>query len=99
MLGRIPLLVCPETVLRWYRDVLGTPPRGQVSPRTPGPSAHRPALAGFLRSTSFLPPSVLGDHGAAFDADLTAALGAFAKDGAFPETVSFAYDLARKPGP
>jgi SAM-dependent methyltransferase len=74
-----------------------------------GPAAHQefavkhrwnlPELAGYIRSTSFLPPSVLGDHGAAFDADLTAALGPFAKDGAFPETVSFAYDLARKPGP
>jgi SAM-dependent methyltransferase len=58
-----------------------------------------PELAGFIRSTSFLPPSVLGDQGAAFDADLATALGPFAKDGAFPETVSFAYDFARKPGP
>lgn len=58
-----------------------------------------PELAGFIRSTSFLPAAVLGDQGAAFDADLAAALSPFAKDGAFPETVSFAYDLARKPGP
>jgi len=56
-------------------------------------------LAGFIRSTSVLPPSVLGGQGAAFDADLAAALAPFAKDGAFPETVSFAYDSARKPGP
>ena len=57
-----------------------------------------PELAGFIRSTSFLPASVLGDQEAAFDADLAAVLGPFATDGAFPETVSFAYDLARKPG-
>jgi SAM-dependent methyltransferase len=57
-----------------------------------------PELAGFIRSTSVLPASVLGDQGAAFDADLAAVLGPFAQDGAFPETVSFAYDLARKPG-
>jgi len=57
-----------------------------------------PELAGFIQSTSFLPAAVLGDQGAAFDADLAAALGPFAKDGAFTETVSFAYDLARKPG-
>lgn len=57
-----------------------------------------PELAGFIRSTSFLPAAVLGDQGAAFDADLEAALGPFAADGAFTETVSFAYDLARKPG-
>ena len=57
-----------------------------------------PELAGFIRSTSFLPPSVLGGQEAAFDADLAVALGPFAKDGAFSETVSFAYDLARKPG-
>jgi len=37
-------------------------------------------------------------EGAAFDADLAAALGPFAEDGAFSETVSFACDLARKPG-
>ena len=57
-----------------------------------------PELAGFVRSASFLPAGVLGDHGAAFDADLAAALGPFADDGAFTESVSFAYDLARKPG-
>ena len=57
-----------------------------------------PELAGFIRSTSFLPAAVLGDRGAAFDADLEAALGPFAVDGAFTETVSFSYDLARKPG-
>jgi hypothetical protein len=43
-------------------------------------------LAGYVRSTSFLPPSVLGDQGAAFDA------------GTFPHDVGFVYDLARKPG-
>jgi SAM-dependent methyltransferase len=57
-----------------------------------------PELAGFTRSTSFLPPSVIGEQGAAFDADLAASLSPFANDGAFSETVSFAYDLARKPG-
>ncbi|MFD8652630.1 class I SAM-dependent methyltransferase, partial [Streptomyces mirabilis] len=31
-------------------------------------------LAGHIRSTSFLPPPVLADHAAAFDADLTAEL-------------------------
>ena len=55
-------------------------------------------LAGFIRSTSFLPAAVLGDQGAAFDADLAAAVGPFAEDGALTETVRFAYDLARKPG-
>ena len=57
-----------------------------------------PELAGFVRSTSVLPPSVLGGQQAAFDADLAAALRPFAADGAFPQTVSFAYELARKPG-
>ena len=55
-------------------------------------------LAGWVRSTSFLPPSVLGDHGAVFDNDLAAALGPFAAaDGTFPHDVGFVYDLARKP--
>ena len=55
-------------------------------------------LAGWVRSTSFLPPSVLGHRGADFDNDLAAALGPFAApDGTFPHTVGFAYDLARTP--
>jgi SAM-dependent methyltransferase len=36
---------------------------------------RQPELAGFIRSTSFLPPSDLGNQEAAFDADLAAALG------------------------
>jgi ubiquinone/menaquinone biosynthesis C-methylase UbiE len=55
-------------------------------------------LAGYVRSTSFLPPSVLGDQGAAFDDDLAAAIGPFAAaDGTFPHDVGFVYDLAHKP--
>jgi hypothetical protein len=57
-----------------------------------------PGLAGLIRSTSFLPAAVLGDQAAAFDADLAASLGHHSDDGAFTETVSFAYELARKPG-
>lgn len=63
-------------------------------------SEHRwslPELAGFIRSTSFLPASVLGDHAAAFDADLTASLGPHSDGDAFTENVNFVYDLARKP--
>ena len=56
-----------------------------------------PELAGYIRSTSFLPASVLGDQAAAFDADLAARLGPHSHLGAFTETVSFAYELARKP--
>jgi len=56
-----------------------------------------PELAGLIRSTSFLPDNVLGDQAAAFDADLEARLGPHSNGGAFTETVSFAYDLARKP--
>ena len=52
---------------------------------------------GSSGSTSFLPASVLGDHAAAFDADLTAALGPLGDGGTFTENVSFVYDLARKP--
>jgi len=56
-----------------------------------------PELAGFIRSTSFLPASVLGDQAAAFDADLAASLGPHSDGGAFTENVSFVYELARKP--
>jgi SAM-dependent methyltransferase len=54
-------------------------------------------LAGLIRSTSFLPAAVLGHHAASFDADLAARLGPHSRGGAFTETVSFAYELARKP--
>jgi SAM-dependent methyltransferase len=56
-----------------------------------------PELAGHIRSTSFLPDAVLGDQGAAFDADLAATLGPHGDGGAFAQTVSFNYDLARRP--
>ncbi len=56
-----------------------------------------PELAGYVRSTSFLPATVLGDQAAAFDADLAAGLGPHSNSGAFTQTVSFAYELARKP--
>lgn len=54
-------------------------------------------LAGLVRSTSFLPEAVLGDRGAEFDADLAASLDPYSDGGSFPETVTFAYELARKP--
>jgi hypothetical protein len=56
-----------------------------------------PELAGYIRSTSFLPAAVLGDQAAAFDADLAATLGRHSPRGVFSETVRFAYELARKP--
>jgi SAM-dependent methyltransferase len=62
-------------------------------------AGHRwslPELAGHIRSTSFLPAAVLGAQSAAFDAGLAAALGPLGDHGAFTETVSFAYELARK---
>jgi hypothetical protein len=55
-----------------------------------------PELAGLIRSTSFLPAAVLGDQAAAFDADLAASLGP-EEDGVLTETVSFEWELARKP--
>jgi ubiquinone/menaquinone biosynthesis C-methylase UbiE len=57
-----------------------------------------PELAGLIRSTSFLPAVVLGDEADAFDADLAASLGPHSDGGAFPETVTFVSELARKPG-
>jgi SAM-dependent methyltransferase len=57
-----------------------------------------PELAGYIRSTSVLPASVLGDQAAAFDADLAAALSPHGDGGAFTAATSFACELARKPG-
>jgi hypothetical protein len=54
-------------------------------------------VAGFIRSTSFLPAAVLGDQADAFDADLAATLGPHSDAGTFTETVSFFCELAQKP--
>ncbi|MFF3336807.1 class I SAM-dependent methyltransferase [Streptomyces sp. NPDC002888] len=53
-----------------------------------------PDIAGHIRSTSFLPPSVLSDHAPAFDTALTTEL---TRHTPLTEAVSFAYDLFRKP--
>lgn len=55
-------------------------------------------LGGLVRSTSFLSAAVLGDRSAEFDADLAASVGQYSQDGVFSQTVSFACDLARRPG-
>jgi SAM-dependent methyltransferase len=54
-------------------------------------------IAGYVRSTSVLPATVLGGQAAAFDADLAARLGPLTAAGTFTQLVSSAYDLARKP--
>ncbi|MFF0000107.1 class I SAM-dependent methyltransferase [Streptomyces avermitilis] len=54
-------------------------------------------LAGYIRSTSFLPPPVLADHTAEFDAGLTGELSRHMANDCLTETVSFAYELVRKP--
>ena len=56
-----------------------------------------PELAGYVRSTSFLPAAVLGDQAAAFDADLVARLGPHGHGGTFTQKTTCAYELARKP--
>ncbi|MET9463042.1 hypothetical protein ABZY05_50185 [Streptomyces canus] len=58
-----------------------------------------PELAGHIRSTSFLPPSVLADHASEFDADLIAELGRHTVNDRLAETVDFAYELARGSAP
>jgi SAM-dependent methyltransferase len=55
-----------------------------------------PELAGYIRSTSFLPAPVLADQGAAFDAGLAGAIGPFADDGTVHQAVGFACELARR---
>ena len=72
----------------------------EVAGRREFPVEHRwslPELAGYVRSTSFLPAAVLGDQAAAFDADLAARLGPYGHDGTFTQKTSCAYELARKP--
>jgi SAM-dependent methyltransferase len=64
------------------------------------PTEHRwtiSELVGLVYSTSFLPRAVLGDLAGSFEADLTAELGRYETSGVLPETIDFAYELARRP--
>jgi SAM-dependent methyltransferase len=56
------------------------------------------SLVGLVYSTSFLNPTALGSHAEAFEADLRAGLQACRPDGVFAQTLSFAYELARRAG-
>ena len=56
------------------------------------------SLVGLVYSTSFLNPTALGSHAEAFEADLRARLQACRPDGVFAQTLSFAYELARRAG-
>ena len=72
----------------------------EVAGRREFPVEHRwslPELAGYVRSTSFLPAAVLGEQAVAFDADLAARLGPYGNSGTFTQNTSCAYELARKP--
>lgn len=72
----------------------------EVAGRREFPVEHRwslPDLAGYVRSTSFLPAAVLGDQAAAFDADLVASLGPYSNGGTFTQNANCACELARKP--
>ncbi|MET8946162.1 hypothetical protein ABZX30_21930 [Streptomyces sp. NPDC004542] len=51
-------------------------------------------LTGHIRSTSFLPLSVLAEHAAEFSPEL----GPNTADGRLTDPVSFAYELPRRPG-
>jgi SAM-dependent methyltransferase len=55
-----------------------------------------PELAGFARTLSTLPADALAAQAAAFDDSLSAELGPYVRDGYLTETVSFAYELARR---
>lgn len=82
-------------VVRWLSDA-----GFEVARRYEFTAVHQwslPELAGHVRSTSVLPPPVLGDQAGVFDDDLAASLGPHSDDGTYAETVSFAYELARKP--
>jgi hypothetical protein len=56
-------------------------------------------LAGFVLSTSVLSRVGLGGRTADFARDLRRELHASAPGGRFRQTLSFGYDLARRPGP
>jgi SAM-dependent methyltransferase len=53
-------------------------------------------LAGFARTLSTLPANALAAQAAAFDDSISAELGPYVRGGHLTETVSFAYELARR---
>lgn len=90
-------------------DVAGRqPPDGQVMAdagfvglgRSTFTVEHRwtvPELVGFVRSTSLLPATVLGERTAALAGDLADTLAPYCRNGELSQLVSFAYDLFRRP--
>jgi SAM-dependent methyltransferase len=54
-------------------------------------------LIGFVYSTSVLPRGVLGDRADVFEAQLRVELRSHATGGKLPQTIDFAYELARRP--
>lgn len=66
------------------------------------PTAHEwtvEALTGLVYSTSMLPRAVLAGELPAFEREVAGTLAAYATDVALPDTIDFAYDLARAPAP
>jgi ubiquinone/menaquinone biosynthesis C-methylase UbiE len=57
------------------------------------------ALIGFVYSTSILPRRVVGELADEFEEDLLTELGACQATGPLSQTITFAYDLARRAGP
>jgi SAM-dependent methyltransferase len=55
------------------------------------------ALIGFVYSTSFLPKAVVGNQADAFELNVRRDLGKFTTDNVLPETIDFAFELARRP--
>jgi len=54
-------------------------------------------LSGLLFSTAVLSRAALGSHAGDLAADLRSELGGFESAGGLPETIGFAYELARRP--
>ena len=73
----------------------------EIAGRYRFPAVHEwtpETLTGFALSTSVLSPAVLGGMVADFGDDLRRELRACAASGRWPQTIDYAYDLARRPG-
>jgi len=55
------------------------------------------AIIGYFESTSVCSRRALGEHFAAFEAELRASLGPLGEDGLYPDDLRFGLTLARKP--
>jgi SAM-dependent methyltransferase len=99
--ARIPAGYASDRAQRPDRDILAAAGFEVVGSYT-FPAVHEwtpDSLIGYTFSTSVLSRPSLGRSASSFEVDLRRALSAFAPADPLRQTINFAYELARRPGP